>query len=167
MNLAQSFRLRNKVKEKISKLQEAIFSAGFTKEAGKDEETYKTNGMPMVDAVETVTKLMRQLMVLNQAIEKANVGNKAALVQLESTKAELAFIEKLAINLRNQRLSRQDYNATGGYDKVQLEPTLEQSKILDHVETLIKRKDAIEAELANSNFSTEVEFDEKTFEGLI
>ncbi|MDR0720281.1 MAG: hypothetical protein LBF78_11660 [Treponema sp.] len=159
LTITSAFRLRNKLKEKISKLTSLTGSADITKPAGKEENTVVFDGKTFKETITAVSLLMATLRDFNLAIEKANAVNKEDLITLESLKAEIAFYESLAGKFRRVEKYSYEYNPAGGRDKIDLEPVLDQKTIVSRLDELKKNKDEIEERLANSNFKTIVEFD--------
>lgn len=167
LNLANSFRLRNKVKEKISKLQQLVADAEFTKDKGTPEDVLKTDGANMMNVIMAIDNLMKELTKLNQAIAEANVVNSANLIELESAKAFIAYYEKLANRSRNLKTYRMEMNATAGYEKIELEPIVNQNEFLSKLDCWKKTKDSLEEQLAESNFKTAVHFNEEELKKLL
>jgi hypothetical protein len=167
LTITSAFRLRNKLKEKISKLTSLTGSAETTRPAGKEENTVVFDGKTFNETISTVSFLMTTLRDFNLAIEKANTVNKEDLITLESLKAEIAFYESIAGKFRRVEKYSYEYNATGGRDKIELEPVLDQKVIVSRLDELKKKKDEIEERLANSNFKTIVEFDQARINKLL
>jgi hypothetical protein len=105
-NLASSFRLRNKLKERIAALSNAIESADFTKTTGTEENTRACDGKTIMEAIAEVGVLMELLRDLNTKIEKANAVNRDSLIALETLKAKIAFYEKIAGKCRRGQTLR-------------------------------------------------------------
>jgi hypothetical protein len=162
-----AFRLRNKLKERIKKLSDQARMAKVTKPVGTVENTAVFDGKTYREIVADVSRLMITLRDFNIAIEKANAVNKADLITLESLKAEIAFYDDLATDLRQTENYSYEFNAAGGRDKVELEPVLDQKAVTAHLEELKTKKDQIEDRLAESNFRVEVDFDEAAIKKLL
>jgi hypothetical protein len=167
MTITSAFRLRNKLKEKISKLTSLTAAAEITKPAGKEENTAAFDGKTFKETISAVSLLMTTLRDFNLAIEKANTVNKADLITLESLKAEIAFYESIAGKFRRVEKYSYEYNASGGRDKIELESVLDQRAIVSRLDELKKEKDDIEERLATSNFKTPVEFDQALINKLL
>ena len=60
-----------------------------------------------------------------------------------------------------------EYNPAGGRDKIELEPVLDQNAVVSRLDALKKKKDDIEEQLANSNFSVLVHFDQNIINQLL
>ncbi|MDR1232515.1 MAG: hypothetical protein LBK61_14070 [Spirochaetaceae bacterium] len=86
LKLASSFRLRNKIKERISGLTAAIEGAEFDKPVRTDENTSPCDGKTLEEAFAEVHGLTDILQELNDRIEKANMVNKNSLIILETFK---------------------------------------------------------------------------------
>jgi hypothetical protein len=167
LTITSSFRLRNKLKEKIGKLTSLTGSAEITKPADKEENTVVFDGKTFKETISAVCLLMTTLRDFNLAIEKANAVNKEDLITLESLKAEIAFYESIAGKFRRVEKYTYEYNSSGGRDKIELEPVLDQTAIVSRLDELKKKKDEIEERLANSNFKTVVEFDRARINKLL
>jgi hypothetical protein len=167
LSITSAFRLRNKLKEKISKLTFLTSTADITKPAGKEENRAVFDGKTFKETIAAVCLAMETLRDFNLAIEKANGVNKGDLIALESLKAELAFYESLAEKFRRVEKYSYEYNPAGGRDKIELEPVLDQKDVVAHLGDLKKQKDAIEERLTDSNFKTTVEFDQARINKLL
>jgi hypothetical protein len=167
VSITSAFRLRNKLKEKISKLTSLTGGAEITKPAGREENTAFFDGKTFGETISTVCLLMATLRDFNLAIEKANAVNKEDLISLESLKAEIAFYESLAGKFRMVEKYSYEFNPAGGRDKIELEPVLDQRIIVSRLDELKKEKDKIEERLADSNFKTMVEFDQARINKLL
>jgi hypothetical protein len=169
LTIATAFRLRNKLKEKISKLTSLTNSAEMTKKVGEEENTAIFDGKTFRETITAVSLLMETLRDFNLAIEKANVVNKEDLISLslESLKAEIAFYESVAGKFRRIEKYSYEFNSSGGRDKFELEPVLDQKAVVSRLEELKKKKDEIEERLADSNFKTPVEFDQARISKLL
>jgi hypothetical protein len=167
LTITSAFRLRNKLKEKISKLTSLTAVAEITKPVNKEENTVVFDGKTFKETIAAVSLLMTTLRDFNLAIEKANTVNKEDLITLESLKAEIAFYESLAGKFRRVEKYSYEYNASGGRDKIELEPVLDQGVVVSRLDELKKKKDEIEERLANSNFKTTVEFDQAIINKLL
>ncbi|MDR2808816.1 MAG: hypothetical protein LBB43_07425 [Spirochaetaceae bacterium] len=158
-NLASSFRLRNKLKERIGSLTAAIENAEFTKTSGIEENTNPCDGKTLKEAIAEVHALMDLLQNLNNRIEKANAINKDSLVMLETLKSKIAFYEKIVQKCRLCRKYEFEYNEEGERVKVAKEPLVNQKAITTMLAGLKKEKDALEEEITAANFNTLVDFD--------
>jgi len=167
LNISTAFRLRNKLKEKISKLSGIIQGADVTKPAGSPENTTVFDGNSFNETIERVRLLMSTLRDFNLAIDKANGINRADLINLETLKAEIAFYDTVIQKIRQVPPFAYEYNSEGGRDKVQLELLLDQKSVIAHYENLIKQKDSIEEKLASSNSITQVSFDRSIIDNLL
>jgi hypothetical protein len=167
LNIASAFRLRNKLKERIKKMIDACEGAAVTKPVGTAENTAVFDGKSFVDTVAAVSLLMATLRDFNIAIDRANAVNKEDLITLETLKAEIAFYDTLTGDIRRAEKFSYEYNATGGRDKIEQEPVLNQKTVVAYLEELKKKKDAIEEKLANSNFSVQVDFDQNRIKSLL
>ena len=167
LNIATAFRLRNKLKEKISKLSGIINGADVTKPVGTPENTTVFDGSSFNETIERIRLLMSTLRDFNLAIDKANGVNRTDLINLETLKAEIAFYDSVIKKIRQVPPFTYEYNAEGGRDKVQLELLLDQKSIIAHYENLIKQKDSIEEKLTTSNSNTQVSFDRNIIDKLL
>ena len=167
LNIASSFRLRNKLKEKIRRLIDIAGRADVTKPEGTNENTAVCEGKTFSETIDEVSILMATLRDFNVAIEKANLKNKEDLISLESLKAEIAFYENITQKVRSAPLFSYEYNAEGGRDKIKQELLLSQKKIIEHLNSIKKRKDEIEEKLAKSNMETSVDFDRSVITKLL
>jgi hypothetical protein len=167
LNIASAFRLRNKLKERIKELTKACERASVTKALGTAENTAGFDGKSFTDSVANVSLLMSMLRDFNLAIEKANAVNKEDLITLETLKAEIAFYDTIAGNIRRAEQFDYEYNPDGGRDKIELELVLDQQTVVAHYKDLKKKKEAIEEKLANSNFTVQVDFDQEAINRLL
>jgi hypothetical protein len=158
-NLASAFRLRNKLKEKISNLTDAIDSAEFSKTVGSEENTSPCDGMTLMEAIVEVCTLMDLLLELNGRIEKANASNREPLIELETLKAKIAFYEKLVRKCRQGKTYEFEYDEEGERVKVAKEALVDQGAVTSVLAALKKEKDALEDKLTTVNFNTAVDFD--------
>ena len=158
-NLASSFRLRNKLKERIAGLSNAIEGAEFTKTTGTAENTSACDGLTLMDAIAEVDALMGLLRELNAKIEQANTANRDSLIALETLKAKIAFYEKVAHKRRRSREYDFEYDKEGERVKVDKEPLVDQGHITNALAVLKKEKDALEEKITAANFNVAVDFD--------
>jgi len=159
LNLASSFRLRNKLKERIAGLSSAIESAEFSKTAGTEENTSACDGKTVTETIAEVDALMELLRDLNGEIEKANKANRDSLIALETLKAKIAFYETVARKCRRGYPYVFEYDSQGNRVKVEKEPLVDQEQITTVLASLKKEKDTFEEKINNVNFSTTVHFD--------
>ena len=159
LNLAGSFRLRNKLKERIAALSNAIENAEFSKTAGTEENTSACDGKTLTGAIAEVDALMELLRKLNGEIEKANKANRDSLIVLETLKAKIAFYEMAARKCRRGKPYEFEYDSQGERVKVDKEPLVDQGQITTVLASLKKEKDALEEKINSVNFSTTVDFD--------
>jgi len=167
LNIASAFRLRNKLKEKIKKLIDLTDSASVTTPKGIPENTTVFDGKSFTETIENVSRLMSILRDFNLAIDKANIINKENLITLESLKAEISFYDGIVRKARRAEKYSYEYNPAGGRDKIELEPVLDQKAMVSYLDSLKKKKDEIEEQLANSNFSVQVDFDQNIINSLL
>jgi hypothetical protein len=120
-----------------------------------------------VDTAAAVSLLMATLRDLNIAIDRANAVNREDLITLETLKAEIAFYDTIIGKIRRAEKFSYEYNATGGRDKIEQEPVLNQKTVVAYLEELKKKKDAIEEKLAASNFNVQVDFDQNRIKSLL
>ena len=158
-NLASSFRLRNKLKEQIAGLSEAIENADFSKSIGTFENTNPFDGKTLAESIMEVSILMDTLCELNSKIEKANTVNRFSLVRLETLKARIAFYEKIAKKCRQRKTYEFENNEEGECIKVMKEPLVEQGQITTILAALKKDKERLEEEISSVNFGAIVDFD--------
>ncbi|MHB9292054.1 hypothetical protein Holit_01142 [Hollandina sp. SP2] len=159
VNLASAFRLRNKLKEKISMVTNAIESADFSKNIGTEENTSPCDGKTLTEAIREGSELMDLLQAFNTQIEKANLVNRDALIALETFKAKIAFYEKIVQKCRRCRKYEFECDETGERVKVAKEALVDQGAVTSMLAKLKKEKDALEDRIAAVNFSTPVDFD--------
>jgi molybdopterin converting factor small subunit len=162
LNLASSFRLRNKLKERISALTNAIEAAPFVKTTGTEENTSPCDGKTIKEAVAEVDALMDLLRELNRKIEMANAANRDTLITLETLKARIAFYESLAHKCRMVKEYEIEYDAKGERIKVDKEPIVDQANITAALAALKKEKDALEEKINAANFNIAVDFNPDT-----
>ena len=167
LNIASSFRLRNKLKERIKRLTEIAGGADVTKPEGTEENRAIFDGKTFDETIDEVSVLMTTLRDFNLAIDKANLVNKGDLISLESLKAEISFYEYITQKVRKAPLFSYEYNSEGGRDKVKQDLLLSQKKVIDHLSSIKKKKDEIEEKLAKSNIETKVDFDADVINKLI
>jgi len=167
LNIASSFRLRNKLKERIRRLTDISGRADITKPEGTEENTALFDGKTFDETINEVSLLMSTLRDFNVAIDKANLKNKDDLISLESLKAEIAFYENITQKVRNAPLYSYEYNAEGGRDKIRQELLLSQKKVIEHLNSIKKKKDDIEERLAKSNIETLVDFNQSVINKLL
>ena len=159
LNLASSFRLRNKLKERIAGLSLVIENAEFNKTAGTEENTGPCDGKTLTEAIAEVDTLMELLKELNAEIEKENKVNRDSLIILETLKAKIAFYERVAQKCRRSKIYEFEYDEKGERIRVSKEPLVNQGEITAVLASLKKEKDALEEKIAVVNFSAAVDFD--------
>jgi len=167
LNIATAFRLRNKLKERIKELTKTCERAEVSKNKGTAENTANFDGKSFTETVSAINLLMETLKNLNLAIEKANAVNKEDLITMETVKAELAFYKSIITKIRAARKFHYEDNPEGGRDKIEQELVLDQQKIINYYDELIKKRDAIEEKLLNSNFKVKVNFDKEAITKLL
>lgn len=158
-NLASSFRLRNKLKERISSLTGAIESAEFSKTTGTEENTSPCDGKTLEESISEVDALMDMLWELNGRIEKANTINRDSLILLETLKSKIAFYEKVVQKCRRSKKYEFEYDAQGERIKVDKEPLVDQRTVTAMLAKVKQEKDGIEEKISAVNFNTNVDFD--------
>jgi hypothetical protein len=161
-NLASSFRLRNKLKERIAGLSNAIESAEFGKNAGTEENTSPCDGKTLTEAIAEVNALMELLRELNSKIEKANTVNRDSLINMETLKAKIAFYGRVAQKCRHSKKYEFEYDEEGERVKVAKEPLVDQAQVTAVLASLKKEKDALEEKITAVNFNAAVDFDPET-----
>ncbi|MDR1301015.1 MAG: hypothetical protein LBK43_00895 [Treponema sp.] len=159
LNLASSFRLRNKIKEKISTISAAIEDAEFSKTVGTQENTSPCDGKTLERAISEVGVLMDILQELNLRIAEANQVNRETLITLETLKARIVFYEKITKQCRRCKQYELEQSEEGDLLKVAKEPLVDQGKMTAVIAALKKEKDALEEKIATVNFNTPVDFD--------
>jgi hypothetical protein len=157
-NLASSFRLRNKLKEKIASLSYSIESAEFIKTTGTAENTNPCDGKTLSEAIAEVDSLMELLQELNIKIDKANVVNKDSLIIMETLKAKIAFYEKVVTKCRRGKKYEFEFDEKGERIRVEKEPVVDQKQITAVLASLKKEKDALEEKINTANYNTAVDF---------
>jgi hypothetical protein len=162
VSLASSFRLRNKLKERIRTLTDAIDAADFSKTAGTEENTSQCDGSTLEEAVREVNALMSLLQDLNARIESANQVNRPLLIELETIKAKMAFYTTITLKCRRVRAYEIEYDEQGEQRRVAKEPLLDQKKMTSALANLKKEKDALEERLAVVNMTATVDLDPDT-----
>jgi len=167
LSIATSFRLRNKLKERIKKSTEIIQGAEVSKQIGTAENTAVFDGKTFNEAITEVNFLMATLRDFNLAIDKANEVNREDLITLETLKAEIAFYDSISQKIRRAPRFSLEYNKEGGRDKIEMELLLDQKAIVSHFESLKKQKDDLEEKLAGSNAKTQVNFDRSVIEKFL
>ncbi|MDR2793806.1 MAG: hypothetical protein LBB61_09115 [Treponema sp.] len=162
LNLANSFRLRNKLKERIGAVTSAIADAEFSKTEGTKESTSPCDGKTLEEAVCEVDMLMGLLQDLNVRIEKVNLVNRDSLIELETIKAKIAFYNTITRKCRRIRAYEFECDEKGERVKVAKEPLIDQGKMTAVLADLKKKKDALEEKIAAANFTTAVDIDPDT-----
>ena len=158
-NLTSSFRLRNKLKERIANLSASIENASFRKPVGTEENTSPCDGKTLMEAIAEVNTLMELLLKLNTKIEKANLVNRESLINLETLKAKIAFHEDINKKCRREKMYDFEYDEAGERIKVNMEALVDQGQITTALASLKKEKDLLEEKITASNFKTTVDFD--------
>ncbi|MDR0722840.1 MAG: hypothetical protein LBF75_08665 [Treponema sp.] len=159
LNLAGAFRLRNRLKDKISALTQVIEGADFTKDAGTEEDTSPCDGKTLAETIRECSDLMALLQTFNTQIHQANLVNQEALIALETLKAKIAFYEKMVQKCRRCRKYEFEFDETGERVKVAKEALVDQGVITSTLAKLKQEKDALEDRISGVNFSTPVDFD--------
>jgi hypothetical protein len=154
--------LRNKLKERISTLTDAITSAGFSKTAGTEENTNQCDGKTLDEAVREVDALMSLLRDLNARIENANQVNRPLLIELETIKAKIAFYNIITQKCRRVKPYEFESDEQGEPRRVAKEPLLDQKKMTSALANLKKEKDALEERIAAVNMTAAVDIDPDT-----
>jgi len=162
-NINSAFRLRNRIKEKIGRLNTLINGASYEKDTGTEENCTGLDGMTLQETIARVTSLMNLLCDFNKATEKANEVNRAALTTLESVKAKIALYEQITASCRTCKGYEDTYReiTKGDYEMVRIikEPLLDQAVMVKELDTLKKEKNQLEEKLSRSNYETKVDFD--------
>jgi hypothetical protein len=159
LTITASFRLRNRLKERIKKLIGQIERADVIKDAGTEENKAVFDGRTFDETLEMTVRLMESLRSLNMAVEKANVVNKEDLIALETLKAEIVLYDCVTRKCRWAEKFRYEENPEGGHNKINQELILDQAAIVSTFDSLKKMKNEIEERLAERNFKTPVDFD--------
>ena len=159
LNLASSFRLRNKLKERISNLSGSIDGADFTKNTDAEENTSPCDGKTLTEAIAEVNVLMDILLDLNSKIDKANLVNRDSLINMETLKSKISFYEKVLKKCRWGKKYDFEFDEKGERIKVSKELLVDQKEMIAILASLKKEKDALEENITTSNFNTNVGFD--------
>lgn len=169
VSISEAFTIRKKVTEFLKNLNTLIKYAGPYKvdETGKQLSIYKDLSYNEVE--ELYNKTADILSDLNVIIDKANVdsGAKSLLHKIAATKektslathlrntAEMAFPVK---SVFDQTTFNKDTNAYGVWQKLELEPALEQKEVYEQkIEKYKVLVLSLEAKLSNLNYSYMVE----------
>jgi hypothetical protein len=162
-NINSAFRLRNRLKEKIQRLNFLIVSASYEKEAGTEENCTKLDGRTLQETIAQAASLMNLLCDFNKEIEKVNEVNRASLTTLESVKAKIALYEQITESCRACKGYEDEYREVRavGYEKVRVikELVLDQALMVKELDALKKEKNQLEEKLSRSNYETKVDFD--------
>ncbi|MDR0927144.1 MAG: hypothetical protein LBO69_05195 [Ignavibacteria bacterium] len=176
MTITSSFRLRNKLKERISFFKKQLSGTLYTKAVGKEEDTTSLDGMKLEEVINKVNTLMTVLSNFNKAIELANKINKEPLIELETLKSRISFYETIASKCRNIQLVEYAYERSiNRYEKrqstailtIEMEPILNQKEIVDVLKQLKQKKDLLEEQISTNNIKTKVLFDESLITELL
>jgi len=165
INLSSAFRLRNRLKEKIQRLNGLLGKAEYQKTVGVEENWAGLDGMSLRDAVKRAAGLMDLLRDFNKAIESANEVNRVHLITLESLKAKIALYEQVAEKCRGFKGYEYEYpeerheDWRGDMVKVMKEPLLDQKEVVETLNALKKEKNTLEDKLSHSNGEVTVDFD--------
>jgi len=163
VNISYAFRLRNRLKDKIQRLNGLIKKADFEKTVGTQENCTGLDGRTLKQAIEASIGLMSLLEEFNQAIDKANVVNRPDLVSLETLNAKIALYEQIAASCRACKGYDFEYpeQRNTNYDmvKVKKEMVVDQAAVIQELNGLKKAKNALEEKLSSSNGKTLVDFD--------
>jgi hypothetical protein len=162
-SINSAFRLRNRIKEKIQRLNALITGASYEKEAGTEENCTKLDGMSLQETITQAVSLMNLLCDFNKAIEKVNEVNRADLATLESVKAKISLYEQITLLCRACKGYEDEYREVHavGYEKVRVikELVLDQAAMVKELEAFKKEKNRLEENLSRSNYETKVDFD--------
>ena len=162
LNLASSFRLRNRLKERIADFSDTIRNAVFSKTTGTEENTSPCDGKSITEAIDEVNSLMELLRDLNMKIEKVNTANRENLIFLETLKSKIAFYGRIVEKCRLVKMYEFEHDDEGERIKVDKEPLVDQGYITTVLATLRREKDILEEKINNANFSISVDFDPET-----
>jgi hypothetical protein len=155
--------LRNRLKEKIQRLNVLIQGAVYEKDAGTEENCTKLDGITLQETIAQTASLMNLLCDFNKEIEKVNEVNRANLTTLESVRAKIALYEQVTASCRACKGYEDEYREVHavGYEKVRIikELILDQAAMVKELDDLKKVKNQLEEKLSRSNYETMVDFD--------
>jgi hypothetical protein len=163
-NLAGSFRLRNRLKEKIQHESGLIKNAAYQKNEDEEEICADLDGKTLQAAITGADGLMDLLCEFNHAIDKANEVNREDLTTLETIKAKISLYESVTGKCRGFKgyeyeypKDRKDYSVD--MVKVIKELVIDQEAMVNKLESLKREKDKLEERLSRRNYETRVDFD--------
>ncbi|AEF86292.1 hypothetical protein TREPR_1871 [Treponema primitia ZAS-2] len=167
MNINESFRLRNRLKDRIRDLKERVASAEYEKTEGGEEHTWRLDGKTLKETIELTDTLMDLLCTLNEAIENANTENRLDLVRMEALKQKLAFYSGIVLKCREGK--RFEYEYPEGYGsekmtKITKVLVLDQPSMVEKYNALKNESVQIEVKLSKHNAKINVEFDASKIE---
>lgn len=172
LNMNEAFKLRNKIKAKISDLSSSIVSAQlFVDPDLTEEESLRAfDGEQFDNVVSKAERLMDFLCNLNTAIDKANVTNRANLNALETLKVKSNLNRDILSAIRSSSVFQTQINSvTGETKKTRLRQIFSDSSIyIEKEKSFSKQKEKLEQQIAISNSSTtfDLEVDEQVYDSI-
>jgi DNA repair exonuclease SbcCD ATPase subunit len=164
MNIAEAFKLRNKLKARLESLQSGIDHVSYsvelkTLEKDLSETTWPALDYKTYDAVLNEIDTTRDALTqLNLAIETANDVNRQALNELHSLSSSIAWADKM---LNKQRCFNETVESYDHVSEKYVVKLYKRATERDYNETLVQlkqRKDELEALIAVNNGKTQVSF---------
>lgn len=172
INMNEAFKLRNKIKAKISELSYSILRAQlFVDPDLTEEESLRAFDGEQFDSVVTkAERLMDFLCDLNTAIDKANVTNRANLNALETLKVKSNLNRDILSIIRSSSVFQTNVNSvTGETTKIRLRQIFSNSAIyIEKEKSFSRQKEELEQQVAISNSNTifELEVDEQVYDSI-
>jgi len=172
LNINEAFKLRNKMKAKISALQFSLERACLYVDPDMpDEDAFRAfDGEKFDVVVQKTEKLMEALCSLNTAIDKANIENRLNLNKLETTKVKESLNKKILDSIRNEDVYVTEVNSvTGEKTKIRLKPIFDDKEVyIQKEKAFAKEKKELEdtISLTNSKINFTYEIDESVYESI-
>jgi hypothetical protein len=159
ITLAYSFRLRNRIKTKISGLTALIYNCQFSVESDLSDAYNKLDNLSLDENIKQAETLMSLLQELNRSIEAVNRENRESLIKLETLKSKLFFYGKLIEKIRRHKPIIKQWNEDrDNVTDIKYSLIVDSDSIFEKFKKTQKEIAVIEQSLIKANNSLMIEF---------
>ena len=155
LSISEAFKLRNKIKAKISELSAVIQRESLYKDPDltAEEALRAFDGLAFDVVVRNAESLMDSLCTLNTLIDKANVQLRSTLNQLETLKVKQSLNKNILDKIRGSAVFETKVNTVSGETtKTRLKPIFETKDVYVQKEKdLALQRQKLEEEISLEN----------------
>ena len=172
LNMNEAFKLRNKIKAKLTALQNMVRRATLfvDPEMTEEDALRSLDGETFDSVVAKTERLMDALCSLNTVIDQHNVENRSSLNELETIKVKESLNRTILDAIRSSTVfERQVNTVTGETKKVRLRPIFADKNVFVQKEKeFARKKQEVEEKISAANGATSFTFaiDEAVYDSI-